>query len=318
MAQVEAPLEISSYLILPLSLPPLPSFPTPATHYLYLHIHEPKLPTPSSTRSVFLVNVPFDSTEIYIRHLFANQLGLGGGKVESVEFEGAKSALTPAASTSARNEKTSDSKINGKKRKRPTISIEDEEKELESLAPLPSTWDRELHHSGSTAVVIFVDRASAEAALKAVRRLRKSKKTITWGEGVEGKLPRLGSERYLNHHKLQYPDKAQLQDSLNTYFTAYSALETSRARAQTRARNEPDEDGFVTVTRGGRTGPARHKEAQEKAEKQKEKNKGVEDFYRFQTREKRKERAGELVKQFEEDREKVRKMREKRGRFRPE
>lgn len=97
--------------------------------------------------------------------------------------------------------------------------------------------------------------------------------------------------------------------------TAFAAEEASRARLLARQRQEPDEDGFITVTRGGRTGPARQEEAREKAEKQQEKQKGLEDFYRFQTREKRKERAGQLIKKFEEDKEKVRKMREKRGRF---
>ena len=97
--------------------------------------------------------------------------------------------------------------------------------------------------------------------------------------------------------------------------TAYANKEAARARKLTRQRQEPDEDGFVTVTRGGRSGPARQEQAQEVLEKHKERQKGLEDFYRFQSREKKKERAGELIKKFEEDREKVRKMRERRGRF---
>lgn len=98
--------------------------------------------------------------------------------------------------------------------------------------------------------------------------------------------------------------------------TAFAANEASQARLLARMRQEPDEDGFVTVTRGGRTNPARREAAQELAEKQEEKQKGLEDFYRFQSREKRKERAGELVKKFEEDKERVRKMKERRGSFR--
>ena len=98
--------------------------------------------------------------------------------------------------------------------------------------------------------------------------------------------------------------------------TAFAAEEAARSRRLARQRQEPDEDGFITVTRGGRTGPARQEQAQEAAAKQKAKQKGLDDFYRFQTREKRKERAGELIKKFEEDKEKIRKMREKRGKFR--
>ena len=98
--------------------------------------------------------------------------------------------------------------------------------------------------------------------------------------------------------------------------TTYAAREAARVRLLAQQRQEPDEDGFITVTRGGRIGPARQEEAQEKLEKQKQKQKGLEDFYRFQTREKRKEKAGELIKKFEEDKQKVRKMREQRGKFR--
>jgi ribosomal RNA-processing protein 7 len=43
-----------------------------------------------------------------------------------------------------------------------------------------------------------------------------------------------------------------------------------------------------------------------------------EDFYRFQTREKRKEAEGELKRKFEMDRRRVAEMRERRGRIRPE
>lgn len=119
----------------------------------------------------------------------------------------------------------------------------------------------------------------------------------------------------MNHHKLSYPDKATLLESVNVYMTAFGNLEASRAHALARQRQEPDEEGFITVTKGGRNAPARQEEAQERAEKEKEKRKGLDDFYRFQTREKRKERAGELMKKFEEDKQKVRQMKERRGRF---
>ena len=96
----------------------------------------------------------------------------------------------------------------------------------------------------------------------------------------------------------------------------FAAQEAARARLLARQRQEPDEEGFITVTRGGRAGPARQEEAQEKAEKQREKQKGLEDFYRFQTREKRKEKAGELLRRFQDDRHKLQGMRERRGGFR--
>lgn len=121
------------------------------------------------------------------------------------------------------------------------------------------------------------------------------------------------AQGYLNHHRLQYPDKTQLLESVNLFMTAYAAQEVSEARLRAKQRQEPDEDGFITVTRGGRNGPARQGAAQEQADKQKEKRKGYEDFYRFQTRENRKAKAGELLRKFEEDKQKLRIMREKRA-----
>jgi ribosomal RNA-processing protein 7 len=104
---------------------------------------------------------------------------------------------------------------------------------------------------------------------------------------------------------------------------AFNESEEAAAREAKRARNVADEDGFVTVTRGGRVGPARKEEAEEarrrELEKEEKKRKAMGDFYRFQGRERRKEEQGELLKRFEEDRKKIEEMRkEKRGRFKPE
>ena len=60
-------------------------------------------------------------------------------------------------------------------------------------ASLPSVWDRELQTNGLTAVVLFVDRASMDAALKAVKSIRKEGDELVWGEGLGGNIPALGS-----------------------------------------------------------------------------------------------------------------------------
>ena len=211
-------------------------------------------------------------------------------------------------------------KDENKKRKRGA------EEAVEVDTELPQIWDRDLRGSGSTAVVVLVDERSVEAALKAVRKLQKSKsledKWPVWGQGVEGKVPALGSARYLAHHRMQYPDTAALQRNVDAFMTAWNAREEEKARLAKRQRNVPDEDGFVMVTKGGRTGPARREEAERKRaeleEKERRKREEMGDFYRFQMRERRKAEQGELVKQFEEDKKRVEAMKEKRGRFRPE
>ncbi|KAL8828075.1 MAG: hypothetical protein Q9170_006760 [Blastenia crenularia] len=312
MARVESiPLEIAGYKILPLSLPPLPSYPVSATHYLYLQPHEPKLPTPTAARSLFLVNVPIDSTELHIKNLFSIQLGLPQGRIEEVQFAGSKKRVTGANDAAERPRKEKQSKK--RKRGHEMGVIE----ELEG-AELPATWDRDLRKEGLTAVVVFVDRPSMDAAYKAVKKIVKVGEKPVWGEGLEGKIPALGSARYFNHHKLQYPNKEQLLQSVNTYMTAFAAREAAQTRLQARQRQVPDADGFVTVTKGGRNGPARQEIAQEVALKQKEKQKGLEDFYRFQHREKKKAKAAELMRKFEADRKKVEQMKARRNTFTPE
>ncbi|KAL9007072.1 MAG: hypothetical protein Q9188_000195 [Gyalolechia gomerana] len=291
------PLEISGYRILPISLPPLPSYSASATHYLYLRPHGPKLPTQTAARSLFLVNVPIDSTETHIKSLFSIQLGLPQGRIEEVEFAGRKSKRGRKEDIAAKPSE----RRQGKKRKRgpEAEAIED----LEGAA-LPATWDQELRKDGLTAVVVFVDRPSMDAACKAVRRIHKTGEAPIWGEGLEGKILALGSEH-----------KGQLLQSVNKYMTEFAAREAAQVQLQARQRRIPDEEGFITVTKGGRSGPARQDVAQEVALKQKEKRRGLEDFYRFQHREKKKAKAAELMRKFEEDKEKVKRMKERRGTF---
>ena len=191
-SSTKPPLQIAGYKILPLSLPPLPSIRT-ATHYLYLAPHQPKLPTSTASRSLFLVNVPFDATEIHIKHLLSAQIGLPAGRIEGVQFEGQSrkgSSADEALSTKHKQDQKS------KKRKRGSDggSLED----VEGVA-LPSTWDRDVQTNGLTAVVLFVDRASMEAALKAVKAIRKERIEPVWGEGVEGKVPALGYASWSPH-----------------------------------------------------------------------------------------------------------------------
>lgn len=117
-----------------------------------------------------------------------------------------------------------------------------------------------------------------------------------------------------------YPPRAELQHRVNTFLTHFTKLEAARSKLLARQRSVPDEDGFVTVTRGGRSGAGRAEEAQEVADrlKEREKKRISTDFYRFQTREGRKLKERELKDKYEEDKMKIQSMRERRGRIRPE
>jgi ribosomal RNA-processing protein 7 len=306
--------KISDFTLLPIALPPHPSFPTPATHTIYLRPNEPKIPTENDARSLFLVNIPVDSTAAHFRAIFASLVGVG--RFESISFGDEKKSSTITFDYKMRA-------TGGNKKKRKRVS--ELAREAEEGEELPRIWDRELHRSGSTAVVVLVDAKSVDSVFKSIRRLHKGGKEAewpVWGEGIEGKVPKLGSARYATQQKLRYPDTKELQRSVDAFMEKFGSEEEERAREAKRARNVPDEDGFVTVTRGGRVGPARMEEAERKRlemeEKDRNKRESMSDFYRFQMRERRKAEQGELVKRFEEDKKRVEVMREKRGRFRPE
>ena len=181
------PAQIAGYTAFSLTLPPLPSFPTAATHYLYVAPHRPKIPSATAPRSVFLVNIPFDSTEAHIKHLLSTQIGLPAGRIEDVQFESQRRKFGLAESEELA--KPNHAK-KGRKRKRGSeiVSLENTRE-----APLPSTWDRDLQTNGLTAVILFVDRASMDAALKAIKVSQKERKKVVWGEGMKADVPALGS-----------------------------------------------------------------------------------------------------------------------------
>lgn len=133
--------------------------------------------------------MPFDATDTLIKHLLSTQLGLPNGRIENVQFEGQTTGVKDHNEAAVPHTNVS---TKSKKRKRSVG-----EKKIEDMegANLPSTWDRDLHGPGSTAVVTFVDRPSVDAAIKAVKKARKDGIQPVWGEGLEGTLPALGSAR---------------------------------------------------------------------------------------------------------------------------
>jgi len=315
------PPTIGEFSVLPISIPPLPSFPRPVVHYLYVHRNAPKIPTPNDPRSLFLTNVPVDSTEVHLRCLFSALVGVG--RFESVTFEDEKNASqTQSAAQPAQAVRLL--AAHNKKRKRENEEVERAEEE--AAARLPSVWTRSLRRSGSTAVVLLADEKSVELVLKAIAKVHKSKKYPTWsgGDGLRaGKAPPpLGLAWLRAHNRLSYPDKDDVQATVDAFSLLFAKREQEAAEMAKRLRNEPDEDGFVTVTRGGRNAPASKNEAEEAKkkmlEREEKKKEELTNFYRFQLREKKREEQAELMKRFEEDRKKVSAMREKRGKFVPE
>lgn len=298
--------EVPGYTTLPVQLPTTPLFPKPATHYLYIRPHEPRIPDPDSTRSLFIVNIPIDTTEAHIRHLFGTQLS--AGRVERVQFEDVPTKKRTAATST---------ETNTSKKKRKRVTADEFEHHLESIS-LPSTWDRKLQKSGAHAIVIFADKASMDSSLKASAKAAKRGSSIVWAENLPAnRIPALGLNRYVAHERLQYPERGTLLRAVNEFMTTFSAVSEARKREDHKRFAEPDEDGFVTVQHGPKLNSvAREEELRELVEKEKKKREGLEDFYRFQSREKRKERQNRLLKRFDEDKKKLADIKARRGKIR--
>ncbi|KAI3530937.1 MOSC domain-containing protein [Colletotrichum filicis] len=302
------------FLLLPVKLPALPSCPITALHEIRVRRNAPRIPTEIDDRSLFLKNVPVDSTEAHFRQVFSALVG--PGRFESIAFEDDRKNAAAVDPVNA-------AKIMGlgKKRKRGEQEAEDRARE-EEIARLPETWTRRLRKSGSSAIALFADEKSVELVLKAMRKANKTTKFPVWGQGVSEDEPELGSEWVSAHIQLSRCDKAATQKSVHAFFNVFNRKEKEAAEMAKRLRNEPDEDGFVTVVRGGRVAPANKNEAEEARQKMidraSKKKDETTDFYRFQLRERRKAEQAAMLKRFDEDKKKVDAMKEKRGKFRPE
>ena len=301
MAKV--PKSVGAFVVLPIEFPSSSLLPIASRHYIYLKQHEPPIPDPDASRSLFVANLPVTATELHLRHLFGTQLA--AGRVERVEFGDPLSH--PGADRTKLNLQ------HGRKRKR--VTEEDMKIELQAHR-LPNIWTRTLRLSGSHALVVFVDQPSLEASLKAAKRANKLSSRIIWGQGIEGKVSELGLQRYKERNRSQYVPRRDLLQSVDSYMSVYSKLEIARSRADAKKRQTPDEEGFVTVTKGARGGVVRMEDAKELGEKQKAKNKGLGDFYRFQMRERRKEAQEEFLRRFKDDKKRVDEMKKRRGKLR--
>ncbi|KAL6859696.1 ribosomal RNA-processing protein 7 domain-containing protein [Trichoderma novae-zelandiae] len=301
------------FAVLPILMPPVPSFHETAVHEVRIRRNAPKIPTANDSRSLFLKNIPADSTEPHFRAVFT--FLVGAGRFESIAFEGdekAAVAIDPARAIKAA----------GLARKRKRGDVEEEEKAEEEAARLPDIWTRQLHRSSSTAIVLLADEKSVQLVLKAIAKLEKTMKYPIWGQHLVGDVPPLGAPWIASHLRLSRADKAEIQKATHAFFNVFNRKEKEAAELSKRLRNEPDEDGFVTVTRGGKAAPANQFEAEEARQKMIEKaakkKSEMTDFYRFQLRERRKQEQAQLLRRFEEDKRKVSAMREKRGKFKPE
>ncbi|CCJ30447.1 unnamed protein product [Pneumocystis jirovecii] len=267
------------YVILKIRMPP-----TSFKHHRYqpapLINQQADLP---SEQSLFISNIPVDTTYDHLKYLF-NEFG---ARIQHVIF----SSLL----------KSSFSGDTGDTGNVDVMSDQD---------PIWSVWKRPILRSGSWAIVEFLEKQDVQRILQNVNNKKMEK--YVWGQKIpSGRVPELGFKHYYDHHSLMYPSHVELQASIDKYMSEFYSVEEKQKLLRKRQRTEPDEEGFITVTRGGRIGAGRIDDAMKI--KEKKKNKGVLlNFYKFQALERKKKELLELKKKFEEDQKKIQELREKK------
>eukprot|EP00002_Diphylleia_rotans_P030941 TRINITY_DN6400_c1_g2_i1.p1 TRINITY_DN6400_c1_g2~~TRINITY_DN6400_c1_g2_i1.p1 ORF type:complete len:324 (+),score=57.22 TRINITY_DN6400_c1_g2_i1:54-1025(+) len=121
---------------------------------------------------------------------------------------------------------------------------------------------------------------------------------------------RRGVKRWVEEYWADRPDIAALQKEIEAVVSEYDQREkkTIEKRQQEKL---PDEDGWTTVHHGKKA-----KAAPRKMTKTLKKERLLEDFYAFQRREKKVQRLTELRRKFEEDKERIARMKANR-KFKP-
>lgn len=123
-----------------------------------------------------------------------------------------------------------------------------------------------------------------------------------------------GLQAYLKQYRANKPGLEAVKNLADKYMAAFDAKEEEELQRLEELKNQVDDDGFVTVVSSKRKKPLPEEFA---PPVKKQKSKELENFYRFQMREKKRDQLKSLRERFEEDRELVEKLK-KANRFKPE
>lgn len=278
--------EISGFKILPVMVGS-----GSTRHYLYIRQHVMRTPTKGlePDRTLFVLNLPVDATDSHLEELFRPAQGITRVLYQDILVE-----------------------------------------QQHQNSPLPTPL-RRLLHSGSAAHVVFEsadDLASILTMTDSHRSWKPSKKS-------KAGLERLGFARYLHKYDVSRP--TDLWAHVETCFSKFDTHEYERERDVKDKAEQMDDDGFTVVVRKKAPLAAEQPEALPKKKKSE-----LKDFYRFQFREKKQTgmrsldyltsyvlscaslllvtdctlELQDLRKKFEEDKEKIAKLKQAR-KFKP-
>lgn len=176
---------------------------------------------------------------------------------------------------------------------------------------------------------LTVDAIERQTLTDVVESRRNDKEAEDKDPGASGETT--GIQRvyqdYLQQHR-RHQNREALLAQCNAIMEEYEQRERERIQAMS---SEPDADGFITVTHA--TQPAvdttldeghgrqqRSSVSRSRSRKRKKGSSGAlpqDDFYRFQTKEKRKQDVQTLRERFQQDLERIQKIKEQGGGFQP-
>jgi len=141
-----------------------------------------------------------------------------------------------------------------------------------------------------------------------------------------------GFAKVVQDHRERIPSREALKKICDQIMTKYEAAEDEARKKQEESKDQPDEDGFITVSYSsgvgdvvnmeengtiGSAGPGVNKRRREAMKRNRSSKNSVvkgsdelQDFYRFQLKETRKRGLADLKDRFQEDLKRVKKMKE--------
>jgi ribosomal RNA-processing protein 7 len=293
------PKKFGDFLVLTVSYSPQ------ATHYLYIRAHASRtasddLPT---DRTLFLVNIPPDSTERELITLFSTC-----GAIDRVKFGGQEALPELDDNFTSCDEEDIEEDTLMQEHQDATKILKNTKREKKQpppkVVPLPTIALRHMRRTGSTAHIVFTSAQGLSAALSLPSTSTSDTECLVW---PKFKATSAAEPSGLAHYKAKYrtlrPPLVAVREHANSSMEVFEyrqALESKQNSKYKKGEAIVDEDGFTLVTRGGAYGQTLGggvgvaskkfmKEIKGDGSKRK-KNKKIankEGFYAFQTREKR-------------------------------
>ncbi|ORX52424.1 hypothetical protein DM01DRAFT_1336795 [Hesseltinella vesiculosa] len=281
-------------------------------HFMYMTKHQVRSDkdTFAAGRTLFLVNLPVDTTDAHLQYLFRSH-----GKVASITYRDSLSAshstvddcndlLSPELDDVYTSQLLTDK---GKKRKLTKSEQETAKRRL-----------RRILHTGASAHLVFESSAALDKVMAMTRIVRH------WQVSEQDTLQPLGFQRYVLACEQSRPDHQYLQSQVDAYMLKFKANEYQKEREAQERLNKMDDDGFVVVSRfkrkkntdGDIQVTVANAASVQNYDPSKAKKKELVDFYRFQLREKKQSELTDLRKRFEQDRAKISQLKQAR-KFKP-